>query len=65
MSSDRVRTEAEGFICGYDPMNQFRAGDKIYAKNIMNIMVGGEVCNLNGEVLVEMKPGSPNLTIAY
>lgn len=65
MSADRTRIEAEGFICGYDPMNQFCAGDRIFAKNIMNIMVGGEVCSLKGEVLVEMKPGSPDLTIAY
>jgi len=65
MSKDRVRTEAEGFICGYDPMNQFRLGDKILAKNFMFIMVNGEVRSIEGEVLVEMKPGSPNLTIAY
>lgn len=65
MSKDRVRTEAEGFICGYDPMNQFRLGDKILAKNYMFIMVKGEVRSIEGEVLVEMKPGSPNLTIAY
>lgn len=65
MSEKRVRTEAEGFICGYDPMNQFRVGDKILAKNIMNIMVDGKVCSIKGEVLVEMKPGSPNLTLAY
>lgn len=65
MSAARVRTEADGFICGYDPMNQFRVGDRILAKNIMNIMVDGEVLSIKGEVLVEMKPGSPNLTVAY
>ena len=63
--SDRTRIEAEGFICGYDPMNQFRVGDRILAKNMINIMVNGEVHAIKGEVLVEMKQGSPNLTIAY
>lgn len=65
MSADRIRIEADGFICGYDPMNQFRVGDRIFAKNIMSIMVGREIYNIKGEVLVEMKPDSPNLTIAY
>ncbi len=65
MFADRTRTEAEGYICGYDPMNQFRVGNRILAKNIMNIMVDGEVYTIKGEVLVEMKPDSPNLTIAY
>lgn len=65
LSVDRVRIEADGFICGYDPMNQFRVGDRILAKNMINIMVGGEVRQIMGETLVEMKPGSPNLTVAY
>lgn len=61
----RERHEAEGYICGYDPMNQFRFEDKLYAKNIMFINVNDEIIKLEGPVLVELKPESANLTIAY
>lgn len=65
MSEKRTRTEAVGFICGYDPMNQFRVGDLILAQNLICIRTDEEMVSVNGEVLVEMQPGSPNRTVGY
>lgn len=65
MSGERTRTEAPGMICGYDPMNQIRLGDKLLAKHFLIIQVGEKQETLVGETLVEMKEGSLFETVAY
>ena len=60
-----VKTSAEGYICGYDPMNQVRFGDQIFAKYFVAINCGGNPIQILGPVVVDMKAGSPNLTEAY
>lgn len=60
-----VKTSAEGYICGYDPMNQIRLGDRILAKYFVTINCGGNPIQLKGPVVVDMKAGTPNLTEAY
>ena len=60
-----ARHEARGYICGYDPMNQFRVGDRIYARHFMKIQTGEGEITLTQPVVVEMQPDSANLTLAY
>ena len=57
--------EAVGFICGYDPMNQIRLGDRLWAKHFMAINVNGEVIQMHEQCVVEMQEGSTNLTKGY
>lgn len=64
-SHNTVNTKAEGYICGYDPMNQIRLGDRILAKYFIAIHSNGVIIKLTGPVVVEMKEGSPNLTESY
>ncbi|MBO2516914.1 MAG: hypothetical protein CW338_06525 [Clostridiales bacterium] len=61
----RVRTEAAGFICGYDPMNQFRLGDRLMATGFMAVNVNGETVRIPCPCVVEMEPGSPGRTLAW
>lgn len=65
MASERLRTEAEGRICGYDPMNQIRVGNRLLAKTYIVIQVGEKQEQFVGETLVEMKEGSLFETVAY
>lgn len=64
-AGDTVRIPAEGFISGYDPMNQIRVGDKLLAANLIMIRVKGETIRIQGPVVVDLQADSPNLTIAY
>lgn len=63
--SERERVPAEGYICGYDPMNQFRVGNRLLATGFMAICISGEQRKLSCPVVVEMEPGSPNRTVAF
>ena len=65
MAKGPQRTEAIGRICGYDPMNQIRVGDKLLAKYFFLLQVGNKQETLTGETLVEMKEGSLFETVAY
>lgn len=64
-SNGRQYHEEVGFICGYDPMNQIRLGDRLWAKHFMAINVNGEVVQMHEQCVVEMQAGSPNLTKGY
>ncbi|MCR5767906.1 MAG: hypothetical protein K6G45_05385 [Lachnospiraceae bacterium] len=64
-SGDTEYHEASGYICGYDPMNQIRLGDRLWAKHFMAINVNGEVTQMHEQCVVEMQEGSPNLTKGY
>lgn len=65
MAKGPLRIEAAGRICGYDPMNQIRVGDKLFAKHFLLLQVGDKQETLTGETLVEMKEGSLFETVAY
>ncbi len=64
-SAERQYREAVGFICGYDPMNQIRLGDRLWAKHFMAIRADGEIIRLHEPCVVDMQAGSPNLTKGY
>ena len=64
-ASDTVCVPAEGFICGYDPMNQIRMGDRLLATKLIMINVKGESIRIQGPVVVDLKVGTSNLTTAY
>ncbi len=64
-ASDIVRVPAEGFICGYDPMNQIRMGDRLLATKLIRININGESIHIPGPVVVELKADTSNLTTAY
>ena len=64
-SDDTEYHEAVGFICGYDPMNQIRFGDKLWVKHFMAINVNGEIIQMHEECVVEMQENSSNLTKGY
>ncbi len=65
MAKGPQRTETVGRICGYDPMNQLRVGDKLLATHFLLLQVGDKQETLTGETLVEMKEGSLFETVAY
>ena len=64
-SDDTEYHEAVGFICGYDPMNQIRFGDKLWAKHFMAINVNSEIIQMQEQCVVEMQENSSNLTKGY
>ena len=64
-SDDTEYHEAVGFICGYDPMNQIRLGDKLWAKHFMAINVNGEIIQMHEQCVIEMQENSSNLTKGY
>lgn len=64
-AEDRKFVEAKGYICGYDPMNQIRVGDRLLAFEFVAVNSDGEIASLRGPVVVEMEKGSPNMTKGY
>jgi hypothetical protein len=60
-----TRIPAEGFICGYDPMNQIRLGNRLLATEFIMLQINGETIRIPGPVVVELMADSPNLTTAY
>ena len=64
-SKDVVRIPAEGYICGYDPMNQLRMGNRLLATGFIMINIKDRAIHIPGPVVVELKADTPNLTTAY
>ena len=64
-AGDTVCIPAEGFICGYDPMNQIRMGDRLLATKLIMINVKGESIRIQGPVVVDLKSGTSNITTSY
>ena len=64
-ANNTVRIPAEGFICGYDPMNQIRMGDRLLADGFVMIDVAGEQIHIPGPVVVDLQTDTPNLVTAY
>lgn len=56
---------AETIICGYDPMNMHRLGDKIYCSHFVFLKSGDDFLKLDGETVLNMVPGSPNQVLSY
>lgn len=52
-------------ICGYDPMNMQRLGDKVYCAHFVFLSAGDDFLKLEGETVLHMQPGSPNKVYAY
>ena len=50
--------ECESVICGYDPMNMFRVGNRIYCKHIVFLKVGDEVQMHRRAIVLELSDGS-------
>lgn len=55
----------ETTICGYDPMNMQRLGDKVYCAHFVFLSSGYDFLKLEGETVLNMQPGSPNTVNAY
>ena len=51
-------TECDGEICGYDPMNMFRVGKRIYCKHIVFLKVDEAVQTHQRAIVLELKDGS-------
>ena len=62
---ETVYTAADGFICGYDPMNQIRVKDQILASRFIMISVNGEKKKIQGPVVLDMKPQKANEVSGY
>jgi len=62
-----VRTEGDFTISGYDPMNMYRSGDRLYARTFLRLTENGtgREITLTDRTLLEMKPGSPDRARAY
>lgn len=56
---------AETIICGYEPMNMHRLGDKVYCSHFVFLKSGDDFLNLDGEIVLNMVPGSPNQVLSY
>lgn len=52
-------------LCGYDPMNQLRMGDMLWAKRFVCLAIHGESVRIDGPVVLRMKPGSVREVAAY
>lgn len=65
LQKDHERIEVNTYICGYDPMNQFRFGDMLFAKNMIYLMLDGAPKIIEGPVILEMENDSPNMVKAY
>lgn len=51
-------TQCESMICGYDPMNMFRVGNRIYCKHIVFLKVGDKIQTHRRAIVLELKDGS-------
>lgn len=60
-----TKTCVDTFICGFDPMNQVRLGDYIYASHIVFLWIDEKPTEIKCPVVLEMQPGSANMVKAY
>lgn len=51
-------TACNAFICGYDPMNMFRARDLVYCRHFVCLNTGGTVKNINSAVVLKLAGNS-------
>lgn len=62
----RRKEEGPFVICGYDPMNFWRQGDILFSRSFVSLHApGGEVKNIYGKALFNMKSGSSNAVLNY
>lgn len=59
-----AKKECRGSICGYDPMNMIRCGDKLLCKTFVMIKTGDETVTLEGKSLLYMQSGSASIVEA-
>lgn len=53
-------------ICGYDPMNLWREGNRLYSTSFLALAEEtGNIITLTGRALLQMLPGSPDTVLAY
>ena len=57
--------KCQAFICGYDPMNMFRLGDRIYCSHFIALEENGEVKTITSEVVLQLAEGSAQNVIGY
>ena len=58
-------TQCSGVICGYDPMNMFRVGNRIYCKHFVFLKIGDAVQPQYRSIVLEMKDGSEREITGY
>lgn len=58
-------TPCEAEICGYDPMNMFRAGNRIYCSHFVFLKTGGAPELIRRAVVLELKEGSDQVVEGY
>lgn len=52
-------------ICGYDPMNMFRIGDKLFCRHFVFLNEDGHIVPLHTAVVLKLAPGSDSRIIGY
>ena len=58
-------TPCDGEICGYDPMNMFRAGNRIYCSHFVFLKCGGKMEMISRTVVLILKDGSDREITGY
>lgn len=59
-------TSCSADICGYDPMNMFRIGSRIYCSHFVCLNENGQIITLHGPIVLELEPHSEaNITGYY
>lgn len=56
-AENRQYTEGSFRVCGYDPMNQIRVGDRLLATRFLMLWDGEKMITLNGPTVLRMKTG--------
>lgn len=54
-----------GEICGYDPMNMFRLGDRIWCGHFVCLLVQGETRLYHGPLVLELQEGTDGTVKGY
>lgn len=60
-----IALNQDTIICGYDPMNMQRFGDKVHCSHFVFLMAGDEFLKIDGETVLNMQPESPNKVVSY
>lgn len=58
-------TPCKALICGYDPMNMFRAGDFVYCKDFVCLDTGGTIQTVSAAVVLQLEENSDQSIKGY
>lgn len=58
-------TTCRGRICGYDPMNMFRLGDRIYCSHFVSLQLDGQTQTFTRPIVLVLQEGSVDRVVGY